>query len=376
MLKITESKRDVVIVSFANPDSHDGAALRLKALLSHYEGSKPVVVANFYCEGRPRKETIFFNEMPIVSHEHSHFRQLFEFGSHLSLNAIRFPHLTGSQRNILMNADIVCHTSRCFFILPKVMHGNVIHIDLCDDLVTTYKSACRNYFAKLRIFKGFVFGWEAVREFLLLRFLRGLVTKPRVTLISVTNSLRADRWITQLPNIYIPSTSFRYRPLTHGKSIRFGVLGNFRTVANRSCIRQAGKSCILQAKDDLIAFGYASEKLTDSFVTSYGTFENLSEISDLFDVGLCLVDVQGGIQNKVLDYLAMGKASIVSDSVYDSFLNDRLYSIICTSPLLHRASVMREEIINAYSLENIEMTFRILEELRRRISSGDEGEVY
>ena len=146
--------------------------------------------------------------------------------------------------------------------------------------------------------------------------------------------------------------------LTH----TFGIIANFRTIANRSIVKNALRMQGVEPSQ-IWLFGASSDEMKYEFpdVQVYGGYDTLEEISEYFSVGLCLVDVQGGIQNKVLDYLAINKFAIISESVYSAFLTDQHYKRLLDSPfILLESEFSWSEVHARYTSENIRKNQSIL----------------
>lgn len=250
----------------------------------------------------------------------------------LSINSARYPELPVNLITETGCEQIVCHTSRSFYLIPSACKRLVAHIDLCDDLVSAYSRMALQCLAQLRLLSCGIFSWEALRELQLWRISR----KVPVSFITQPQFFRGAFEI--IPNFHggkqlaLPEYSFRVR-----KPV-FGILGNFRTMANQSCVKWSLKN-ITPLGYRVILFGNNANIFENKAgLGIYGTFATRSEIQEHFDIGLCVVDLQGGIQNKVIDYLILGKPTIVSENVMQALRDSPGYFLLSESPLLFLTS--------------------------------------
>lgn len=344
----------ILIVSFASHRLNDGALRRVSSLEAMLKSRADVSIMTI---DRPHANVydLYIDSVFVCRRKERHW--FVRFLKFPSFNQARMPSLPNLQTLCSIRVDaLFCHTGRMYWALSSKDRNDVCGIDLCDNLQTTYKVAFINALRKARIKLAVVFFWEWVVE----RVMKYMLPKGIFySYISQNDAANGCPESTVLPNLLlnfdrmpaIPPGKFQSRG---SDSIRFGVIGNFRTVANRSAVENILRSkwyrpdcdkivlCGFGAKECSLELGFAA--------TIFDNYSSLDEIAGVFDVGCCIVDVQGGVQNKILDYILLGVPILASKSAIAPFQKDPHLSIALDERFVVAVQKLtREEIIDACS---------------------------
>ncbi|WP_157033125.1 hypothetical protein [Halomonas sp. S2151] len=370
----------IYVVTFVDPRGFDGAAKRIKTLLKIYEDGnidEVAVIELMPFIGTFSKVRVwsYKNGYPFVSKEFevcmSKFRQFSRFFAFpFSISACRYPDLELFSEASESDTLFVCHTSRVYCRLPRRYKRKVIHVDLCDDLVSTYLRAFVKHLFEIRLKLATIFFVECVSEMLsVINFARNDILLSFITERDKTSMKKRINKapVFSFPNGTDSSLLMSRKEKTNG-SIVFGVVGNFRTVANRSVITNILNSDFFDIeKDKIFLAGIFSNELVEEYcniccIESYGEFGSVEELEGKFDIGVCLVNVQGGFQTKLIDYLALGVNIIANDNVRAPFEDIVKFQDVVDEIFLEE-NVTREDVRKANSSPNMEAWSKALHQI-------------
>ena len=348
-----------VLVTFCNLKVSDGASLRAHSLIHYWKPDVVLSVSgdNIYETNQILHENIITEE----KRPRLFYKVVLRLIIERSFNSARIPGFNKNQaKYIQQSSEIFVHTTRVTLKIPRAFKHKVSQVDLCDELVGTYRAASYKALRNLKIIHFIVFLLESFREATLIEKFKN----AKLFYISTPLGFSKIHY-SVLPQYY---PSFNTISTVVHCHYKYGVIGNFRTVANRQIFKNAADQLDINF-DDMIAIGLGASQITYDYpgVVIYGEYEDLEEIKDQFEIGLCLVDLQGGIQNKVIDYLRMNKIAVVSDNVFQAFQRDNFYKILTGSPFLIRATEFYDGIEKQiYSDENFRKNKSILFSLQER----------
>lgn len=344
-----------ILITFADLSVKDGATLRVNTLVKKWDidciigisSNSDFELNHILIRGELQEDKKAISKLSIIK----------RLSIQKSFNSARLPNFNTQQKTILYSADsIFAHTTRILPKLERQFLDKLEAIDLCDDLVLTYKNAAFGNFKKFNLKLSFIFLWEAFVEHYLIK----KYSRKRLSFISQPTRRLAYKYEI-FPNEFRINKDYSLQ--TIGPIIKkFGVIANFRTLANRSIVKNAIDLLGIN-ESQIWLFGENSDNMLKDFpdVNIYGRYETVDELSDYFSVGLCLVDIQGGIQNKVLDYLTINKFAVISESVQRAFLEDQHYKEIISSPfVLLETEFSWDEVYARYNSENIRKNQSIL----------------
>jgi len=341
----------IILTSYADLKGFCGSSIRLRTFWRYLLRRENTDVITICCM-RERlwsaEIKIYKNDSLLSSRIFFDYSFIFRILFFRSFNIARIFKLNQMISNY-EESSIYVHSIRCYQALSQEHKKRVCEIDACDDNTRSFRAASAAMFAKRRYMLAFIFWYESHIERRGIK--EALDTGKTVYFISSLDCQHDERGIL-LPIDHAPEFIGSNHILDYQDNLRFGVIGNFRTVANKSIVDNLFATGLANPNDEVFLFGLNVEQVKTSKCIRYGQYKDLKELTGLFDVGVCLVDVQGGIQCKVVDYLCLGKVSIISSNVANAFSVDSRYSILLRSPLLLVAPISRSQILEASSTEN------------------------
>lgn len=362
------------IITFTSPIGNDGAPQRLKSLIKLLHESEDNLLI---VEAKP----ITNGKACIVVWHSRKNKALAKVKEHViditlnkilkstltrvpSVNALRYPSIAWMDSLSCLNEinSITAHTTRSYWLLPRNLKSKVIHIDHCDDLVVTYRNAGFSNLRKGKYFVGIIFFWEYLVE-AFVDYLPSVRSKIR-TFVSREDSQSAQNRVgnKDYPKIltifnsieFIDKPALISRPIekSNNEIIKYLIVGNFSTVANRSILDNLiNHRAFKNGFDHVYLAGLNSEayfcevrgNYINENIFSVGEFDDINVLANKFDVGVCLVDVQGGVQTKIFDYLKLSLVILASDNVATVFKkllkHDNLFSSIFVGENSSRAEI-------------------------------------
>lgn len=351
----------IFILSYGDLNGVDGAAIRLKTFALYVRKLHPNCEIITICSMREQltKYTVKVYYEDVLAYEKSSKDHSIFFRAIIkrSLNLAR---VRGFNEILTLEKapEIYVHTLRVFGSLTAELKQFVKHIDVCDNNTLSFRQAAKSYLSHFRFHIGILLLNEARVEENLLR----LASSLNIRLSFITrDDVSCDKNSMILPNIYKPKYCGNGSGSTKAP-YTYGVIGNFRTLANKSIIDNFFKSDLILDGSSIKLFGLNAESLSSERISVHGAYERNLDIIEKFDIGLCLVTLRGGIQNKVIDYLSMGKLALVSDEVYEAFCNDPTFELLSHSPFLIRIDDTHKKMSEVYTTEN----FKINEHLYKK----------
>jgi hypothetical protein len=346
------------LVTFCDMKSPDGITARLDSLISKWQPD--YVISISISNKQYLRQTYVDNTLTEACSSASYLKITMSLLREWSFNSARLADFDKAQLAILKKSDeIFLHTARVYNKIPSFYRSKISKVDLCDDLVFTYRVSSLYYAKRFNFFLAMVYMWESFVEKKLILSL----SNTKLSYIRAPSRFLSFNYDV-FPNI-IPKPIISY-DFPAREKLRYGIIGNFRTIANKEIIYEAIKFRNIEPSD-IYLFGSNIELVQKSFsgLNNVGPYKQLADIQDQFDVGLCLVQTQGGIQNKVLDYLCLGKIAVVSAVVQDAFLEDDFYREIVKSPLF----VLDSEVSNSnlqelLNYKNISNNFDLINKMR------------
>ena len=341
----------IFILSYGDLNGVDGAAIRLKTFAAYVRKLHPNGEIVTICSIREQLTQytikVYYDNDLVYEKSSKDYIIFFRTIIKRSLNLAR---VRGFNEflTIEKTPEIYVHTLRVFGSLTAELKQFVKHIDVCDNNTLAYRQAAKSYLIHRRFHLGLLLLNEARVEENLLR----LASSQNIRLSFITrDDMSSDRNSMILPNIYKPeycgnSSEFPKAPYT------YGIIGNFRTLANKSIIENFKKSNLNVVGSSVKLFGLNAEGLSGERVFVHGAYDTNLDIIKKFDIGLCLVTLRGGIQNKVIDYLSMGKVALVSNEVYDAFRKDPTFELLSHSPFLVRIGDAHQQMSQVFTTEN------------------------
>ncbi|MDA8742095.1 hypothetical protein N9M64_00125 [bacterium] len=351
----------IFILSYGDLNGVDGAAIRLKTFAAYVRKLHPNCEIITICSIREKLTQytvkVYYDNDLVYEKSSKDYSIFFRTIIKRSLNLAR---VRGFNEILTIEKapQIYVHTLRVFGSLAPELRQLVKHIDVCDNNIRSFRQAAKSYLILRRFHLGLLLLNEARVEQNLLR----LALSQNIRLSFITqDDLACDRNSMLLPNIYKPeycgnASEFPKAPYT------YGIIGNFRTLANKSIIENFIKSDLNVVGSSVKLFGLNAEGLSGERVSVHGAYNTNLEIIKKFDIGLCLVTLRGGIQNKVIDYLSMGKVALVSNEVYEAFRKDPNFELLSHSPFLIRIGDAHQKMSQVFTIENYQINEHLYKE--------------
>lgn len=343
--------RKIFILSYGDLGGVDGAAIRLKTFASYVRKLHPKCKITTICSLREqltKYKVKVYHDNELVYEKYTKDYSI--FCRAIIKRSLNLARVRGFNEVLMLekSPQIYVHTLRVFGSLSAELQKFVKHIDVCDNNTLSFRQAAKSYLSNLRIPLGLLLLNEARVE----ENLTQLACSLNIPLSFITqDDVSCDINSMILPNIYKPKYTGNGLE-NHKAPFTYGVIGNFRTLANKSIIENFIKSDLILDGSSIKLFGLNAEGLSRKKILVHGVYKHNMDIIDKFDVGLCLVTVRGGIQNKVIDYLSMGKVALVSNSVFEAICNDPTFKLLSHSPFLIRITDFNDKMSDVYTSEN------------------------
>ena len=312
-------KKILVITSRYPYPVRGGDKLRISEIIKFLSKKNSIDLISI---GKNKKKISFINKQYLFNN--NFFDQILNIinsflkNEPLQVGLYKVPKMKKKIENIQKKYDVIIfHLIRTTYYLPKKFKGIKI-LEVTDLISKNYKTVQRN----LSIFNPLKYLYNYERKKLNRYELKESHKFDRIVLVNkddITNStIKNNRNLSIIGNGTILKNNIFFNGKKKNNIIFFG---NINSLANRSACIDFIKNYLPYLKNNLPNLKFKILGNCSNFLKIYFKLQGVEVISDIKELanyskytlaGICNVQIQSGLQNKVLDYASIGLPVLIN----------------------------------------------------------------